>query len=217
MRGAEKAMKKTWVTIVNVLIMIAMLTFVVLYSNFENRDITQRQIEHFENTTITMEHVTENYLEGEQRICDVWARYITSEKMTIEEAVSFIRISHVLPNASAHIVYLDTLSGLSTRPRQDNSDDYTVSYERIDLLNNVEWISDIGESINISRSYTNPINGEQSIAFCNSISLHDPETGDLRNAILLRVLPVSELEQKWVFPKEEFENVELSMIDADGD
>ena len=130
-------MKKTWVTIVNVFIIIAMVTFVVLYSSFENKDAAKRQIEHYENTTITMEHVTENYLEGEQRICDVWARYINSENMTIEEAASFIRISHVLPNASAHIVYLDTLSGLSTRARQDNADDYTVSYERLDLLNDV--------------------------------------------------------------------------------
>ena len=154
-------MKKTWVTIVNKFIMIAMLTFVVLYSNTENRVTTLRQIEHFENTTISMEHVTENYLEGEQRICDVWARYINSENMTIEDAASFIRISHVLPNASAHIVYTDTLSGLSTRTRQDGSGDDAVSYARIGLLNDVSWISDIGESINISRSYTNPINGEQ--------------------------------------------------------
>ena len=116
-------MKKTWVTIVNVFIMLAMLTFVVLYSNFENKYATQRQIEHYESTTITMEHVTENYLEGEQRICDVWARYINSENMTIEEAASFIRISHVLPNASAHIVYVDTLSGLSTRARLDGAND----------------------------------------------------------------------------------------------
>ena len=210
-------MKKTWITIVNVFIMIAMLTIVVLYSNNENRVTTLRQIEHFENTTISMEHVTENYLEGEQRICDVWARYINSENMTIEDAVSFIRISHVLPNASAHIVYTDTLSGLSTRTRQDGSGDDAVSYARIGLLNDVSWISDIGESINISRSYTNPINGEQSIAFCNYITLHDPETGTLREAILLRVLPLAELEQKWVFPQEEFESVELSMIDADGD
>ena len=101
-------MKKFWVIIVNVLIMIAMLTFVVLYSGFEHRDMTQRQIEHFENTTVTMEHVTENYLEGEQRICDVWARYINSKDMTMEEAASFISISHVLPNASAHIVYPET-------------------------------------------------------------------------------------------------------------
>ena len=210
-------MKRTWVTVVNVIIMIAMLTFVVLYSNFESRDTTQRQIEHFENTTITMEHVTENYLEGEQRICDVWARYIDKNEMTIEEAISFIRLSHVLANTSAHIVYQDTLSGLSTRARRDSSDEYAVSYERVNLLNDVAWISDIGASINVSRSYTNPINGEQSIAFCNFITLIDPENGNPRKAILLRVLPVSEIEQKWVFPQEEFESIELSMIDANGD
>ena len=216
-KGAESTMKKTWVSIVNVFIMIAMLTFVVLYSSSERKHANQRQIEHFENTTITMEHVTENYLEGEQRICDVWARYINSENMTIEEAVAFIQISHVLPNASAHIVFLDTMSGLSTRARHNAPDDYSVSYERINLLNDVSWISDIGESINISRAYTNPVNGEQSLAFCNFITLHDSETGGSRSAILLRVLPISELEQKWVFPREEYENAELSMIDSDGD
>ena len=68
--------------------MIAMLTFVVLYSDFQNKDTTQRQIEHFQNTTVTLEHVTENYLEGEQRICDVWARYINNKDMTINDAVS---------------------------------------------------------------------------------------------------------------------------------
>ena len=210
-------MKKILVILVNVFIMIAMLTFVVLYSDYEIKDTTQRQIEHFENTAVTMEHVTENYMEGEQRICDVWARYINSKDMTIEEAVSFIRISHVLPNASAHIVYLDTLSGLSTRPRKDAPDVFTASYERMGLLNELSWIHDIGESVNISRAYTNPVNGEQSIAFCNFISLHDPETGAQRKAILLRVLPISEMEQKWVFPQEEFERNELSIIDADGD
>ena len=211
--GAEYAMTKTWIIIVNVVIMILLLTFVVFYS----RNTVQRQIEHFENTTITMEHVTENYLEGEQRICDVWARYINSEKMSIEDAASFIRISHVLPNASAHIVYEDTLSGLSTRAKQGQSDDYSVSYERMELLNDLSWIHDIGEAINISRAYTNPVNGEQSIAFCNFITLYDSATGSPQNAILLRVLPLSELEQKWIIPQEEFENAELSMIDADGD
>ncbi len=212
----ERAMKKTWIIIVNVLIMIALLTFVALYSHSASTNMTQRQIEHYENTTITMEHVTENYLEGEQRICDVWAHYINSRDMTIEEAISFIRVSHVLPTVSAHIVYQDTLSGLSTRPHLDDPDDHSVSYARTDLLKDLGWIHDIGEAINISRAYTNPVNGEQSLAFCNHISLLDPETGDTKNAVLMRVLPMEELEQKWIFPHEEFETAELSMIDADG-
>ena len=209
-------MKKTMVIIVNVFIMIAMLIFVVLYSNTQSQNTEQRQIEHFENTTIAMERVTENYLEGEQRICDVWARYINSRNMTIEEAISFIRISHVLPNASAHIVFLDSLSGLSSKARRDAPDDYSVSYARVSLLEDVRWISDIGSSINISRAYTNPVNGEQSLAFCNLITLYDPDTDVPKDAILLRVLPISELEQKWIFPREEYENAELSMIDVDG-
>ncbi len=163
--------------------MMVLLAFVVFYSHHTSRNTMQRQIEHFENTTITMEHVTENYLEGEQRICDVWARYINSKDMTIEEAASFIRVSHVLMDASAHIVYQDTLSGLSTRAKPNDPSDYAVSYARMNLLNDTGWIHDIGEAINISRAYTNPVNGEQSIAFCNSISLYDPQTKEHRSAL----------------------------------
>lgn len=192
--------------------MFAMLSFVVVYSTLEAKKSTETQIAHFENTTITMEHVTENYLEGEQRVCDVWAHYINSEELTIEEAIDFIRISHVLPTASAHIVYLDTLTGLSTRSK---TSDFSVSYKAFDFLNDLSWIHEIGTSINICRSYTNPVNGDQSIAFCNYVTLH--ESGEAKQAILLRVLPISELMEKWVFPQEEFENAELSIIDADGD
>ena len=210
-------MKKIWVVIVNIIIMLSMVTFVVIYSNFEVNENTQRQIEHFTNTTVAMKHVTENYLEGEQRVCDVWAHYINSEELTIDDAASFIRISHVLPNASAHVVFKDTLTGLSTRARSTDTSNYNVSYAAFDFLNELSWIHEIGTSINVSRAYTNPVNGEQSIAFCNFVKVKPDSSSELKDAILLRVLPVSELKQKWVFPQEEFENAELSIIDADGD
>ncbi len=210
-------MKKFWMILVNVLLMLGMLSFVVVYATLESQDVTRRQIEHFENTTITMEHVTENYLEGEQRICDVWAHYINSEDLTIEQATDFVRISHVLPNASAHIVYTDTLTGLSTRARHDDPNNYYVSYERLGLLDDLSWIETIGTSINVSRAYTNPVNGEQAIAFCNFIKLHDASTGQPKDAILLRVLPADELTATWVFPQEEFQAAELSIIDENGD
>lgn len=210
-------MKKTYIIIVNVIIIAAILIFVVLYTGFTNREYNQRQIEYFENTTVTMEQVTENYLEGEQRICDVWARYINNNAMTLEEATEYIRSSHVLTNTSAHLVFLDTLMGLSTRPRQGTTDEYDVSYDRVDILNKMNWSDDIGDSINITRTYTNPMNGEQSLAFCNTITLYDPESENYRDAILMRIIPISELEQKWVFPQTEFVNAELSMIDDSGD
>ena len=210
-------MKKNYIIIVNVIIIAAILIFVVLYSGFTNQESDRRQIEYFENTTVAMERVTENYLEGEQRICDVWANYINNKTMTMEEATEYIRSSHVLTNTSAHLVFLDTLTGLSTRPKQGTTDDYEVSYKRVDVLNDMNWGTGIGDSINITRSYTNPMNGEQSLAFCNKITLYDPESKTSGDAILLRVMPISELEMKWVYPQTEFENAELSMIDESGD
>ena len=197
--------------------MVTILIFVVLYSGFENRISYQRQIEHFENTTVTMEQVTENYLEGEQRICDVWAQYINSRSMTMEEAADYIRFSHVLENTSAHLIACNTLNGLSTRPKQGTSSDYEVSYARLTLLKDITWIDEIGKSINITRAYTNPMNGEQSLAFCNKVTLIDSESKAPEDVVLLRVIPISALEQKWVFPQTEMENTELSMIDSNGD
>lgn len=210
-------MKKIFIIIVNIIITAAILGFVVFYSGYSDKESYQRQIEHFENTTVTMEKVTQNYLEGEQRICDVWARYINNQTMTIEEATEYIRSSHVLANTSAHLVFLDSLTGLSTRSRQGTADDYEVSYERVDVLKNMDWENEIGNSIKITRAYTNPMNGEQSLAFCNTITLYDPESEASRDAILMRIIPIEELEQKWVFPQSELVNAELSMIDADGD
>ena len=210
-------MKKVFIIIVNVVIIAAILSFVVFYAGFSSRDSYRRQIEYFENSTVTMEKVTANYMEGEQRICDVWAHYIIKSSMTMKEAADYIRTSHVLTNASAHIIYLDTYTGLSTRSRQGTDCEYDVSYERVDLLKNMNWGDEIGDSIKITRAYTNPMNGEQSLAFCNKITLKDPGSNTGREAMLMRVIPIYELEQKWVFAQTEFVNAELSMINHNGD
>ena len=209
-------MKRIWVSLVNILIMASILTFVVIYSTAENKRITSQQITHFEDTTLTMEHVTENYLEGEQRICDVWAHYINDKNMTMEEAQSFIQVSHVLDTASAHLVYCDTLEGLSTRHRPDSETDYSVDYNQLGILDDLSWINtEVGATINVSHSYTNPIDSIQVIAFCNFIKLN--KEGTLKDAILLRLLPSTEMLSKWEFlPKEVFESADLCIIDSKG-
>ena len=210
-------MKRSLIIFVNVIIIAVILTFVVIYSGYENRDSYNRQIEHFKNTTVTMEQVTENYLEGEQGICDVWAKYINSSSMTLEEAADHIRSLHVLENASAHLIQLDSLTGISTRPKLGTDDEFSVSYQRLDILKDVDWIDEIGKSVNITRAYTNPMNGEQSLAFCNIIKVNGSENSSCEEAVLLRVIPISAIEQKWVFPQSELINAELSMIDVNGD
>ena len=208
-------LRTSWIVMANVALVVAILVFVTLYSNREKKENYEHQVEHFVDTTIAMELVTENYLEGEQGICDNWAQYINNRDLTLEEAAAYVRATHALATTSAHLIDADTLKGYSTRPKPNTEDDYDVSYERMGLLGDGAWISDLGTAINITRTYTNPINGEQSLAFCNRITVKDGETGEKRQAYLLRIVPTSDLAEKWVFPQKDYEHEEFSLIDAE--
>ncbi len=208
-------LKRSWIVMANVALMAAILVFVVLYSNNEKKENYEHQVEHFVNTTVAMERVTGNYLEGEQVICDNWAQYINGRDMTLEEAAAYVRATHVQTNTSAHLIDAESLEGWSSQPRLNTADDYAVSYQRLGLLGDGAWISDLGTAINITRTYTNPVNGEQSLAFCRRITVRDAETGEKRQAYLLRIVPTSNLAEKWVFPQEEYANEEFSMVDAE--
>ena len=60
-------MKKMLIILVNVIIMSAILIFVVFYSRFTGRDSYHRQIEHFEDTTVSL-YVTRMCLKKRRRI-----------------------------------------------------------------------------------------------------------------------------------------------------
>ena len=133
-------LKKSWIVVANVALMAAILVFVALYSNHEKNENYEHQVEHFVNKTVAMERVTENYLEGEQAICNNWAHYINSSDMTLEEAAAYVRATHAQTTVSGHLIDAETMQGYSSRPRPNTEDDYSVSYQRIELLGDGSWI-----------------------------------------------------------------------------
>ena len=210
--------KRHLIILVNVAVMLGIIGFVLLHVQRAASESINDEVAQFETATVTMEQVTANYLEGEQNICNVWARYINSEPMTIDEAASFVRASHVSTENAAHIVLTDdgSLEGLSTRPKTGTEDDYAVSYKAIGLPIRLDKLDEQDGAINVSRSYTNPMTGVQSLAFCNKISLVDSsDRSKQREAILLRVIPLEKLQEKWVFPSDRYEDAEVSLVDSD--
>ncbi len=173
--------------------------------------------------TLTAEQIITNYLEDEQHLCDIWANYINRSAqdgapMTMEQAITFIQKAIVLSDIQGHVIYVDDDSreGMSTSARSTDPNDYTVSYKNIDIFANLSSVSPENGIINLTRAYTNPINGAQSIAFLNFVTLLDSSTGEERDALLMRIEPVKLLSEKLVFLKGEYENVEMSLIDKDG-
>ena len=210
--------KRHLIILVNVAVMLGIIGFVLLHVQRAASESINDEVAQFETATVTMEQVTANYLEGEQNICNVWARYISSKPLTIDEAISFVRASHVSTENAAHIVFTDdeSLEGLSTRPKTGTEDDYAVSYKAIGLPIRLDKLDEQDGAINVSRSYTNPMTGVQSLAFCNKISLVDSsDRSKQREAILLRVIPLEKLQEKWVFPSDRYEDAEVSLVDSD--
>ena len=212
-------MKKSLMILGNVLIVLAILAFVLLYASSEQQKMTASKTEAFENMTVAMESVTTNYLVGEQQVCRSWANYINANLLTVQEAISFVRKSITTPGLMAHILFEDDrgLSGLSTSAKVADANDFSVSYQNIDIFSNgFDEFFQEDTMVDVTRAYTNPVNAIQSIAFCCPITLLDAQSGQSVSAVLLRLIPVSTLEQKWAFPTEDYKRAEISLIDVAG-
>lgn len=216
-------MKRSLVIIINILIMGFILFAIFMYASTKAEDSRKNEIIAFEKMTMTTNQIIANYLKDEQHLCDIWANYINrsaenGSPMTAEDAVSFIRKAKISPEIEGHLIFFDDpdLSGISTTAKVSDPDDYAVSYTKINIFDNIEEIIDEADVVNLTRAYTNPVNGVQSIAFLNNVTVLDKDSGELRKGLLMRVVPLSSLEQKLVFLKGEYESVEISLVDREG-
>ncbi len=216
-------MKRALVIVPNVLIIGFIMIFIARYANYMLEESNRLAIEEYEKMTVTVNQIITNYLEDEQHLCDIWTNYVNRSAeagtpMTAEEIMSYIRKAKTSPEISGHLIFLDdgSRSGISTAENTARPGDYSVSYRNISIFDNLDSVSDANGVVNLTRAYTNPMNGVQSIAFMNHVQVLDEETGELRTGLMMRVVPLSLLEQKLVFLKGEYESVEISLVDKDG-
>ena len=204
----------------NIVIVLVILGLILFNVSSEQKNLYSTRSEAFGNMTVAMGNVTTNYLLGEQQICNGWATYINANDMSIGEAIEFVRKSIFTPDITAHILLTgnNDLTGLSTSGRNGQKEDYPVSYNNVGIFKDgfATQFKEDGK-LNVTRAYTNPVNAIQSISFCCPVTLRDEQTGQPQSAVLLRVVPVSFFESRWVFPTEEYDNAEISLIDTSGD
>ena len=216
-------MRKSVIIITNIVVMALIFFFIIQYAYKRLDESNNNEIASFEKMTTSAEQVVRYYLEDEQHICDIWSNYVNrsaeeGSPMTAEEAIAYIRRAKLYPSVIGQIINIDAPAkrGISTSSRTTDPNDYTVSYQNIDIFENLAAVSSEDGVVNLTRAYTNPTNGTQSIAFLNFITLLDEETGKLREALLIRSEPLKILEEKLVFLKGEYESVEIALISKDG-
>ncbi|MBQ9538944.1 MAG: response regulator [Treponema sp.] len=209
-------MKKRLIFVVNICIILGIIVFSLLYLSQSRKAFAKSKTMSFLAMVKGIAQISSNYMNGEQLACDTWGNYISKSSISIEEAMDFLRMSIARRHSTAHIIFIDdgSMEGLSSDPHTDNKNDFTVSYKGTDIFPSLETRND-GLKVNITRAFTNPVNGKKSIAFYNRISVM--KDGQKRAALLLRIVPLETLRNSWVFPTESYKNSEVSLIDSNGD
>ena len=180
-----------------------------IYSS-RNKTIKNNK-DNFISTNSSLSSMTSNYLVGESHLCRSWANYLNNEPKNLDDAIEFITQSITDHDIMGHIVYAESLKGLSTKGHNSDPNDKNVDYSKY-FLSSVTYTENSG--VKASPQYSNPIDpSKKAIAFYTEIKLkNDVNPSQLDNAYLLRVVPTNNLEDKWTFPSS-FEHMDVAIID----
>lgn len=170
--------------------------------------------EAFKATTRVMEDVVSSNIVSAQRMCKSRAKYINENHMTIEEAITYVRQSQT-SEVTGQIIRLDTMEGLSTDIDETTLEPCHVSYFNQNIIDTKNMNNDSNLDVSMTKSYTNPVDGNLVISFYNQIELVDDE-GNNVDAVLMRVVPVAVLQTQWVFPSY-YSGAELMLMAEDGE
>ena len=129
-------MKRRAIFTVNIFIILGISLATILYIRADKKIDTQKQITSFQMLAEDLSQITENYLAGEQVACDSWASYINNNRLSMQEALTFVRQSRPRKYSSVHIIFTDDKSfeGFSIDPNTYITDNYSVSYKDLDLF-----------------------------------------------------------------------------------
>ena len=205
-------MKYRWIIPVNILIVTMIIAFIAVYARSRQQSEIRSKEKTFVDLTLAMERVMENYFVQEQHHCDSWATYINSSGLSLRDAALTLQKSHTgREDGAAHIILAGQLEGLAV----ENGRICDVSYKGISLLRDPDELHEIGEHVNITRTFTDPVSGIQSLAFYNKVLIR--EDLEEKEAYLMHLVQASAVDAKWVFPAQDFEKAEISLIDENGD
>lgn len=225
-RPMDKRKIKWWLIILNVLMILAALGSVGIYSKQNRLKREELEVEGFITTVESMKQVSRSYFELEYGYVQDWVHYIQQENMTEDEALDFIRKTNTQSNRFAHIVDMDTYDARST-VCQENGDSVDC-YKMYKDSEDTTW--QIFSSILEQMFQTGGISETGDIAILGKYMAKDTqvnvlsvgsrvrlrkEDGTQKDYLLLRLIPVDSVRKMWVFPTE-YHSGEVGLITING-
>lgn len=214
--------KKIVLIALNILFVVFMIVGSLQYSMFYRRKAIENSLGSFCGTVESMKQISINYLKIEQGYVNDWAKYISGQQMTEDEAIEYICQANNQSDRYAHIVDMDTYEAKSTYSgdKGNDVDCYRKFFEggndtdSIFIDNMQQMYSEDEDEIGVLGKYRADDTQANVISVGARVSITEDD-GSIKDKLLLRVIPVESMRQIWVFPVE-YKSAEIGIITKSG-
>ena len=205
----------------NIILILTSIAFSWLYSQKLDQEQRKSQLDAFCATVDSMKQISDNYLRMELGYAKDWAQYIDHENMTVEEALDYIKKCNHQDDRYAHIVDMDTFQAYSTYRSKDS--DLVSCYQNFHTKNEetyqlfIDTMQNMFASVdnfNILGKYRTDDTQLNVVSVGTKVTLLS-DTGDQKDYLLLRVIPVESIRKIWIFPLE-YMSAEVGLITKSG-
>ena len=222
--GMTRYAKNILLILGNIFLAVALVVSVIVYTNITKEQRKQTQLNSFCSIVDSMKHFSESTLQDEKNSVDNWIDYITQNHLTRDEAIEYIRVASGHSNRIAHLVdmEIEPLSAVTTYA--DTSTKWVHNYLEEATLNvaySQQFIQRMWDIYNNENDELYVLGRYHAhewqryvIAVGARVDLRG-EDGNDTGYLLLRLIPVDELQKLWSFP-EVFAGSEISLITNTG-
>lgn len=216
----KKESKISWIFVIAINIIIAVIVSLAAVNYFLKQSDYRYDVaeQSFSTTMSSMRQVAYGYLHTEQTFCDNWATYINirSDEMTMEKATDFVLNVNTDRRITSYIIDYDNLEGFAIDFDSVHETDLKGSEDKLrSAFEKARTCHMENSHLHITSPFEDRVTGVMSVGFCHNLKLVD-DNGKEKDAVLVRVMPVSELQGQWPFPTG-YDKAKLALIDGDGE
>lgn len=218
-----KAKKSKAILIIcNILLVLAMITAAWIYSGYISKSQEEVKKADFIRTVESMKTVSQNYLNGERGYIENWASYIYANDMNMEEALDFLRNINTNEKRFIHIVDMDTYEAYSSYyPKGEEKIDTYLPYKQQDSDTEISFgkimesmFDGTDDGFKVLGKYRLPETQSMGVGIGIRVTLRTDDGH--KDYLMLRIIPVDDLKESWVFPTE-YSSAEIGIITRSGD
>lgn len=212
---------KYFLIMVNIFLVLSVIAFSWFYSQSLNNTQKEAELTAFCGTIDSMKQISDNYLRMELGYAKDWTQYISHEDMTIDEALAYINECNHQDDRYAHIVDMDTFQAYSTYSRNGSNlvscyqDFHKSTDETYQIfIKTMQQMFSEESDFNILGKYRADDTQLNVVSVGSKVTLRTT-TGEQKDYLLLRLIPIESIRKIWVFPVA-YMSAEVGLITKSG-